>query len=242
MKIIEKIRKRNDDAHGNPMPTIVMFGSSSTEGCFEVHTDGNGKIITMRDRKHSIHRYLSDMLFELYPCADVTFVNSGIAGDTTEGAIKRLERDVISKNPDLVIMSIGGNDCTEHGLSKLDEYGENLKYILTKIKETGAEIIFWTPYAMCTRVKPELTDPLLREIAEKVASAVNAGIYDMYIERAKTIAKEHGAHVCDIRAIWKNMQANGVDTDLLLSNHINHATREFNKVIAANILEAMMED
>ena len=240
MKIIEKIRKRNDDAHGNPMPTIVMFGSSSTEGCFEVYTDDNGKIITVRDRKHSIHRNLSDMLFELYPYADVTFVNSGIAGDTTEGAIKRLERDVISKNPDLVIMSIGGNDCTEHGISKLDEYAENLRYIINEIKKTGAEIIFWTPYAMCTRVKPELTDPLLRDIAARVADAVNSGIYDLYIKRAKAVACECGAKVCDIRKIWNVMRENGVDTDLLLSNHINHATREFNKVIAYNLLEIML--
>lgn len=242
MKIMEKIKARNSDAHANPIPTIVAFGSSSTEGCFEISLGDDGSIITVRDKKHAYHRYLTDMIDEFYPQCSVTLVNAGIAGDTTVDGLARLERDVLSKNPDLVIMSLGGNDCGTRGLDALPEYGENLRTMLTRILATGSEILFWTPYCMCRRVSPEIKEPFLREVAADVANKNNTGIYDAFAGKSREVCRELGVKVCDLRERWLDLERAGVDTDALLSNHINHATREYQGVIARYLFDAMLED
>jgi len=242
MKIMEKIKNRNRDAHAYPIPTIVAFGSSSTEGCFEISLDSDGKILTVRDKKHAYHRYLTDMIDELYPQCSVTLVNAGIAGDTTADGLKRLERDVLSQNPDLVILSLGGNDCGTRGLGALEEYAENLRTMLERILETGSEILFWTPYCMCRKVSSAIKEPFLREIAADVAEKNNTGIYDAFAEKSREVCREYSVKVCDLREKWLQMERAGVDTDALLSNHINHATREYQRVVAGYLLDAMMED
>ena len=39
------------------------------------------------------------------------FVNSGISGNTTADLLRRFDRELAFYRPDLVIMTIGGNDC-----------------------------------------------------------------------------------------------------------------------------------
>ncbi|MCP4352039.1 MAG: arylesterase [Desulfobacterales bacterium] len=37
-------------------------------------------------------------------------INAGVPGDTTESALERLEKDVLSKDPRIVLITLGGND------------------------------------------------------------------------------------------------------------------------------------
>lgn len=69
----------------------------------------------------------------LYPEVPVNIVNAGISGDCAEGGLKRLERDVLSYNPDLIVVCYGLNEV---GKSKdgLDLYINSLWGIFTKIK------------------------------------------------------------------------------------------------------------
>lgn len=46
----------------------------------------------------------------LYPEVPVNIVNAGISGDCAEGGLKRLERDVLSYNPDLIVVCYGLNE------------------------------------------------------------------------------------------------------------------------------------
>src|SRR2546423_12588209 len=39
-----------------------------------------------------------------------TVVNAGVSGDTTESALARLDNDVLSRNPRVVLVGLGGND------------------------------------------------------------------------------------------------------------------------------------
>lgn len=65
--------------------------------------------------------------------------NQGRIGDTTGEALSRLEDDVISKNPDIVIVLIGGNDVIQR-FSK--QYTiSNLQTIITTIKDSGAQVV-----------------------------------------------------------------------------------------------------
>jgi lysophospholipase L1-like esterase len=66
-------------------------------------------------------------------------INAGISGDTTAWALRRLQRDVLSKTPDIVLITLGGNDF-KNGLSK-DITFRNLKKIVESIQKRGAKVI-----------------------------------------------------------------------------------------------------
>ncbi|MGV7224334.1 MAG: GDSL-type esterase/lipase family protein [Nitrospinales bacterium] len=66
-------------------------------------------------------------------------INRGIPGDTTTSALRRLNRDVLSANPDWVLITLGGNDL-KNGVSK-DIAFTNLKQIVQTIQNQGARVI-----------------------------------------------------------------------------------------------------
>jgi lysophospholipase L1-like esterase len=66
-------------------------------------------------------------------------VNAGVPGDTTARALKRLQRDVLSKSPDVVLITLGGNDL-KNGVAK-DVAFKNLKRIVESIQAQGAQVI-----------------------------------------------------------------------------------------------------
>ena len=69
----------------------------------------------------------------------IPVMNEGIPGDTTGSALRRLNRDVLSKNPDIVLITLGGNDL-KNGVSKDRAFG-NLKVIILSIQQQGAKVI-----------------------------------------------------------------------------------------------------
>jgi len=66
-------------------------------------------------------------------------INRGISGDTTATALRRLKRDVLSADPDVVLITLGGNDL-KNGIAKNIAFG-NLKYIVETIQNQGARVI-----------------------------------------------------------------------------------------------------
>jgi lysophospholipase L1-like esterase len=66
-------------------------------------------------------------------------INRGIPGDTTTSALARLNRDVLSAKPDMVLITLGGNDL-KNGVAKNIAFG-NLKYIVETIQQRGAKVI-----------------------------------------------------------------------------------------------------
>lgn len=66
-------------------------------------------------------------------------INAGVSGDTTARALQRLARDVLSKSPDLVLITLGGNDL-KNGVAR-DVAFENLITIVESIQKTGARVI-----------------------------------------------------------------------------------------------------
>ncbi|MBM3244599.1 MAG: arylesterase [Candidatus Omnitrophica bacterium] len=105
----------NRDSQGE---VIVCFGDSITFG-YGV------------DAKESYPEALKKMV-------DMPVINAGIDGDTTKEALKRLESDVLSHKPYLVIVEFGGNDF----LKKIPfaDTVNNLKEIVRKIQAAGAMV------------------------------------------------------------------------------------------------------
>ncbi len=65
--------------------------------------------------------------------------NSGVAGDTTESALKRLEQDVLAHDPQVALVLLGGNDILQR-IPKTDTI-RNLRTIVKNIQEQGAIVI-----------------------------------------------------------------------------------------------------
>ena len=66
-------------------------------------------------------------------------INAGRPGDTTASALQRLEKDVLSYAPDIVLITLGGNDL-KNGIAT-DIAFENLKMIVNLIHNQGARVI-----------------------------------------------------------------------------------------------------
>lgn len=239
MDIIKKIAERKANPYNGKIPTITFFGDSVTQGCFEVYTKNDGSIETVYDKSSAYHKYLADMLAVLFPSVPINIINAGISGDSTEGALSRIEHDVLAHKPDLTVVCFGLNDCVVKGIDYVEQYGANLAQIFSMLKANGSEIIYMTPNMMCTEVSCHINDSNIAKIAADVAKAQNEKVLDEFLEAGKKAAAECGAKVCDVYAKWKCMYESGVDTNELLANSINHPTREMNMLFAWSLAEIM---
>ena len=237
MKIIEKIAKKAQDAD-NPRPTIAFLGDSVTEGCFELVPKNSEGFNNVFDGESVYHKKVAEILGVLFPNVLLNIINAGIAGTGAPYGLSRLERDVLSRNPDLTVVCFGLNDCgkEEEGLS---EYIDSLREIFRRLKSAGSEVIFMTPCMMAAKVS-ETIHPSFIELAEKLAERQNRGMLDSYINAAKELCAEENVPVCDVYAKWKRMAELGVDTTELLSNKLNHPTRELHNLFAYSLVETMM--
>lgn len=66
-------------------------------------------------------------------------INAGVPGDTTATAKLRLQEDVLSQSPRIVLITLGGNDL-KNRMSKESAY-QNLKEIIVSIQNRGALVI-----------------------------------------------------------------------------------------------------
>ena len=240
MKIIEKMKAKAKDNFNREGVTIAFLGDSVTQGCFEIYKTEDNRIETVFDKKASYEMGVFDILCALFPSVTVNIINAGISGDCAPRGLRRVEKDVLRHEPDLVLVCYGLNDCSlaENSIQK---YTDSLRQIFEKIKESGSELIFMTPNMMNTYVSAALKDPDFVKVAEESATKQNSGRFDAHIDAARELCREMEVPVCDCYAIWKKLAASGVDTTALLSNKINHPTREMNKMFAYEIVKTMFE-
>jgi acyl-CoA thioesterase-1 len=66
-------------------------------------------------------------------------INAGRPGETTTSALARLDRDVLSRSPRIVLITLGGNDLMR-GADRPQAF-RNLKTIVTSIQAQGALVI-----------------------------------------------------------------------------------------------------
>ncbi len=239
MNIIKLIAARQKDPHGAKIPTIAFLGDSVTHGCFELQPSDTGDYEAVFDMSAAYHRELIRLLGVLYPAASINTVNAGVSGDRAPAGLARLERDVLAFHPDLCVVCFGLNDCHK-GLDEIPTYTGALREIFRRLRAEGIEVIFMTPNRMNTRVSKLITQPSLIAIAEKSAHLQNDGVLEAYLQAADCVAREEGVTVCDAHAKWNALADCGVDTDVLLSNRINHPTKPMQKLFAQALLETML--
>lgn len=111
--------------------TIVAFGDSITE-------DDQGWF--------SILRHVLEISTEN---PDFTFINSGVAYNTTAEALRRLDRDVVLHEPDWVIVALGTFDAQRLNIAPnrtllpLSETWENIEAIQTVLEPRVENTLIW---------------------------------------------------------------------------------------------------
>ena len=239
MKIIKKICKKQDSLRNHPAVTIALLGDSVTQGCFECYTDRKGDLQTVFDYESSYGNRLKGMLNTLYPCVPFHFINAGISGDNAQGGLQRLDRDVISFRPDLVIIGFALNDSVS-GKDGLGKYKEALSEIVKRVLASGAECIVLTPNAMNIDISDRVKDASYEKNAKKFMRIQTEGVLDLYAEAAREVAKQNGATICDVYAKWKKMISAGVDVTELLANRLNHPLREMHYLTAMMLCDCIL--
>ena len=141
----EEINQWVDELPFEEGDTIVGFGDSST------------------DDLQSWFEILRNVLDIAFEDADFTFVNAGLSYNTTSEALRRMNRDVLSRDPDWVIVNLGTFDAIRPSFTKnrtlipLSETWENLSTIEDAIGTVTENPPVWiTP----TPIIPGLLDEM----------------------------------------------------------------------------------
>lgn len=227
MKISEKINLERAGLEEHGPITIVAFGDSVTHGAVGAG-EINYETVYWNRLKQKINAYKNYM--------PVNVINAGIGGITAKGSLGRMDKQVLSHNPDLIIVCFGLNDVN----GPLEDYLDSLRIIFEKSKQSGADVIFMTPNMLNTYVAEDTEEKHL-EYAAKTAEMQNGGRMDLYMESAVKLAEEMDVSVCDCYKKWKAM-AESEDTTMLLANRINHPTRAMHELFAESLFQLIFED
>ena len=110
------------------------------------------------------------------------FINSGISGNTTVDLLRRFDRELAVYRPDLVIMTIGGNDCNPAKNIDAATFRSNLTELCRKIRALGSDVVLQTYYACdLERIDPQERARLMvayMQIVREVAAAENTCLND----------------------------------------------------------------
>ncbi len=154
-------------------------------------------------------------------------INAGIGGNTTDHGMARFERDVLSKDPDFVIMSFATNDFyLEDGTNPrvtTAKYKENLQYFIAQVNAIGAVPILMTP--------PFLSDDSQGGSSLYPEQSVNLAL-DKYVVAMREVASATGTHLIDMHAVCDS----GYDLNTFLIADGLHLADQGNQVYTDTIV------
>jgi acyl-CoA thioesterase-1 len=199
-----------------PSVRIVAFGDSTTFG------------YALRDG------YPRQLAAALHVAGwPVTVINSGINGDTTQGARERFARDVTKHAPDIVLIQFGLNDQTVRLYQPPDEvpsylseaqFIENLRYFVSELKGRGARPVLMTSNLMFWSPTLERHYP-----AGPYLDGPRGGnrVLEQYMDAERALAAEEGVPLVDVCAEYskRSQDVNSPPPGLMMEDGV-HPTAE----------------
>lgn len=178
---------------------VVFLGDSITQG--GAGPQGYITLVRQAIQKHC-------------PQLGVEVIGAGISGNKVPDLERRLERDVVSKKPTIVVIYIGINDVwhsiRNQGTPK-DAYEQGLRRLIQQIQDAGARVILCTPSVIGEKHDGSNDlDKMLdeySEISRKVAADTKSPLLDLrkefltYLQQAnaknqpKDILTTDGVHL-----------------------------------------------
>jgi len=94
-------------------------------------------------------------------------INAGRRGDTTAAGLSRLERDVLGRNPRLVLVLFGGNDFLRR--VPLERTIHDLEMMVKRIQEQGAMVVL---LGLKLGVFRDAYSPMYEDVADKYGASL----------------------------------------------------------------------
>jgi lysophospholipase L1-like esterase len=211
--------------------TIVAFGDSTT---------------SPRGRVTVYERLLGAELPERG--IDARVVNAGFPGNTTQHARARLQKDVLDRQPSLVIVQFGINDSAvqvnadppaKGPAVPLEKYQDNLREIVRAVRKNGSRVILMTPNSM-------RWTPKFREFYGKPPykpddpDGFNVVLKD-YAEAVRKLAREERVPLVDVYAAFEaHGKQEGQSVDELLTDGM-HPNDKGHRLVADLLHPAIAE-
>lgn len=170
-----------------------------------------------------------ESLAQRHPDLKVEVIGAGISGNRVPDLEKRLEKDVLSKKPTVVVIYIGINDVW-HSLqgrgTSQEDFESGLKRIIAAIQQNGARVVLCTPSV----------------IGEK-ANQTNQldEMLETYSAISRRVAEGSKCQLLDLRRAFlerlKEANTKNAEKDILTSDGV-HLNEAGNKFVAEQMLLA----
>ncbi len=188
-------------------PTIVCFGDSITGAYY--HTGS----------KRAWTDMLGVALRCLYPASEPVMINAGISGNTTLAGLARLDRDVIARDPDLVVVMFGINDMSRS--TPPEDYRQSLQELVERLLAAEAAVVLCTP-----------------------TLSTNFGGHSLETQQAycavvREVAAEHSLSVADAHQAFASLREHDPHAYALATSDAVHPNMNGHKLIAETVARAI---
>ncbi|SDM58783.1 Lysophospholipase L1 [Fictibacillus solisalsi] len=180
------------------MKTLVCFGDSIT--AHEINDDDSLRLTSQV--RLSFNKW--------------NVINAGVPAETTRLALTRFQEDVLRHEPDLVTILFGANDASTHRLIDVEEYKNNLVYMIEKLGPSKVILISPSP------VNENQQHARTNERTQQYAKAV------------KELAETYNTHFIDL---WTEMS--GRNYKQMLVNDGLHFNKKGYKLLAGLVIQQM---
>ena len=190
----------------------------------------------------TIIEFLIVALLYSFQC-DIDVLNKGIGGNNTNDLISRVENDVISQKPEIVIMMVGTNDMfwIKKRIS-YDQYASNLDTLIGLFKSNNIEVILVSPPPADTSYLFERHDrELFVELPNKKLEIVS--------EILRTKSAQNNLLFVDIFNQFKKKGIPDHNKDNIIRNEFNsgahdgvHPTPHGYRMIADKIFKKLLDN
>ncbi len=161
---------------------------------------------------------------------EVEVIGAGISGNKVPDLERRLERDVLSKKPTVVVIYIGINDVWHSTSGKgtpKDAYEKGLSSLIGNIQKAGGRVILCT--ATVIGEKTDGSNPLDK-------------LLDEYCDISRSVAAKEKVQLLDLRKAFlshlKEHNKGNMDKGILTGDTV-HLNAEGNKFLAKQMLSAL---
>ena len=202
----------------NKPKRVIFFGDSITE----LGVADGGYI-----------KQLSELLEKKGLSGQFELIGAGVSGNQINDLYRRLQKDVISREPDLVIIYIGINDVWQKEVGTGTDEGEFktlYESLITKIQASGAEVVLCTPTVIGER-----------------KGGINQldGELDHYADIIRQLAKDHKTRLVDLRSIFVqyNHEHNPGNKEMgILTNDRVHLNKKGNQLVSNAMFDLLLSD
>ena len=179
------------------------------------------------------HGYIQQFIRGLeaaWPERDIKVIGAGVSGNKIDDLHRRLQRDVIDREPTHVVVYIGINDVWHWKPNRKgttpERFDEGLRELIAKLRDAGAAVLLCTPSAIGERT--DGGNPYDERL-------------DKYADIARTVAADTGTPLLDLRRIFidelKRINPEQRDRRVLTADGV-HLWPLGNRLVADAMLDA----